>query len=211
MTLPLRRQPAMGRCTMAYDPTRVLVVMALPEEAQNQFDASGSSLLFTGIGKVNASWSLTRRIAALMATGSGPELVVNFGTAGSGTFDTGSVIACRQFVQNDMDVRALGFELGQTPFEDLPSRLEFPEVFSTLPHGLCASADRFDTGHEGLSREVIDMEAFALAKVCRLESIPFACAKYISDGADHNAASDWQTSLRHAASEFRRLYDALTA
>jgi adenosylhomocysteine nucleosidase len=110
-----------------------------------------------------------------------------------------------------MDVRALGFELGQTPFEDLPTRLEFPEVFASLPHGTCASADRFDTGQEGLSREVIDMEAFALAKVCLLENIPFACAKYISDGADDNAPSDWQTSLRHAAIEFRKLYEALCA
>ncbi len=194
---------------MKCDPTRILVVMAMTEEAQGQFEAVRSPVLFTGIGKVNASWSLTRRIVELSAAGAAPQLVLNFGTAGSATFQTGSVVACRHFVQNDMDVRGLGFALGQTPFEDDPSRLEFPEVFADLRHGVCGSADRFDTGHEGLSREVIDMEAFALAKVCQREGVPFACAKYISDGADHNAATDWQSSLRHASVQFRRLYDML--
>jgi adenosylhomocysteine nucleosidase len=38
---------------------------------------------------------------------------------------------------------------------------------------------------------VIDMEVFALAKVAEQEKIDFLCLKYISDGADGNAADDW--------------------
>ena len=51
--------------------------------------------------------------------------------------------------------------------------------------------------------------AYALAKVCALEEISFACAKYITDGADHAAANDWQGNLPQAAAEFFTLYRRL--
>jgi adenosylhomocysteine nucleosidase len=53
------------------------------------------------------------------------------------------------------------------------------------------------------------MEAYALAKVCQMERVRFACAKYITDGADHTAADDWQNNLIAAAADFWRLYSGL--
>jgi len=50
------------------------------------------------------------------------------------------------------------------------------------------------------------IKAYALAKVCRREQALFGCAKYITDGADHSAATDWQANLEHAAAAFVRLY-----
>jgi adenosylhomocysteine nucleosidase len=50
------------------------------------------------------------------------------------------------------------------------------------------------------------MEAYAYAKVCRLEGADFACAKYIPDGADHAAAGEWSTNLAAAATAFWQLY-----
>jgi adenosylhomocysteine nucleosidase len=187
----------------------VLVVMAIAAEGQGRFDALGERVLFTGIGKINATHRLTKRLSELQLVGRAPRRVVNFGTAGSPVFETGVVVGCRQFIQADMDARGLGFELGQTPFEDGPATLTFPPTFTELPEGVCGSADRFDTGGEGPRREVIDMEAYALAKVCQLEGLAFACAKYITDGADHNAAADWRAALPLAAARFRELYDEL--
>jgi hypothetical protein len=46
--------------------------------------------------------------------------------------------------------------------------------------------------------------------VCRAEGIRFACAKYVSDGADHAAASDWQANLHRAAEQFLALYRSLS-
>jgi adenosylhomocysteine nucleosidase len=113
-------------------------------------------------------------------------------------------------MQVDMDARALGFELGQTPFDEVPVLMEVAPIFSHLPSATCSSADRFDDGSSaGHPREVVDMEAYALSKVCHLEALPFASAKYISDGADHNAANDWQASLPIAARCFRDLYARL--
>jgi adenosylhomocysteine nucleosidase len=186
-----------------------LVVIALELEGQGLFERAEVSVLYTGLGKVNAALSLARRLSTLRAQGALPNLVVNFGTAGSRVFGTGSVIACRQFVQRDMDVTGLGFALGETPFEALPATLSFPVVFQHLPEGVCGTGDRFETGAAGLACDVIDMEAYALAKACLAEDVPFACAKYISDGADHAAANDWQASLPQAAAAFLALYQTL--
>ncbi len=127
-----------------------LVVIALELEGQGLFEQADVGVLYTGLGKVNAALSLARRLASLRAQGTLPKMVVNFGTAGSRMFATGSVIACREFVQRDMDVTGLGFALGETPFEALPATLSFPAVFRGLAEGVCGTGDRFETGALGL-------------------------------------------------------------
>ena len=143
------------------------------------------------------------------AAGAALPQVVNFGSAGSRHFASGQLIGCRRFVQRDMDVSALGFALGHTPFEELPAELQFAPAFPHLPEGLCGSGDSFETGAARLHCEVIDMEAYALAKICYVEGAAFACAKYITDGADHSAARDWESNLKHAAHAFWGLYQEL--
>ena len=118
-----------------------LVVIALELEGQGLFEQAAVNVLYTGLGKVNAALSLSRRLASLRAQSALPKMVVNFGTAGSRTFATGSVVACRSFVQRDMDVTGLGFALGETPFESLPATLAFPAVFPHLPEGVCGTGD----------------------------------------------------------------------
>jgi adenosylhomocysteine nucleosidase len=183
-----------------------LVVMALELEGQGAFERAGVPVLYTGLGKVNAALVLARRLADYRAAGQALPLVLNFGSAGSRRFPTGSVVACERFVQRDMDVSGLGFPLGVTPFEDDAAQLQFPEVFTGLPTGVCGTGDSFETGPPRLACDVVDMEAYALAKVCRREQALFGCAKYITDGADHSAATDWQANLQHAAAAFVRLY-----
>ena len=41
------------------------------------------------------------------------------------------------------------------------------------------------------------------------EGVPFAAIKYITDGADANAAMDWQERLRHAAESFAAFVESL--
>jgi adenosylhomocysteine nucleosidase len=189
----------------------VLVVMALEIEAQGLFVERGVDVLYTGLGKVNATYRLTRRLADERARGVEP-FVLNLGTAGSRVHPTGSIVACRRFVQRDMDVRGLGFELGHTPFEDeVPPALEFPAVFGELAHATCGSGDRFEAHAEAIDFEVVDMEAYALAKVCRFEGVAFACAKFITDGANGSAPGDWERNLPSAARAFVKLYDELAA
>ena len=187
-------------------PSDLLVVMALEIESQGVFQAAGIPVLYTGVGKVNAAHALTRKLAEYRHTNRALPHVVNFGTAGSHTFSTGDVVACNAFVQRDMDVTALGFAVGTTPFDSSPPRLEFPESLSRLPHGVCSSADAFETRGPAVKCDVLDMEAYALAKVCWLEKARFTCVKYVTDGADHAAANDWQANLPKAAAEFLKIY-----
>lgn len=183
-----------------------LIVMALEIEAQGLFERAGVPVLYTGLGKVNAALSLMRALRDYRHAGQRLPLVLNFGTAGSHHLQAGAFVACRQFVQRDMDVSGIGFPLGVTPFEDIPAQLDFPAVFEELPSALCGSGDSFQMGVAKLHCEVIDMEAYALAKVCHLEGARFGCAKYVTDGADTSAASDWQHNLPRAAAAFWQLY-----
>jgi adenosylhomocysteine nucleosidase len=187
----------------------LLVVMALEIEAQGRLEAEKAPLIFTGVGKVNAAHRLTRRLFEEREQGRHP-LVVNFGTAGSRRFPTGALVGCRHFVQRDMDVTGLGFAAHETPFESVPREIEFPEMFRGLEHGTCGSGDRFEAGRDDPSFDVVDMEAYALAKVCLFEGVPFACAKYVTDGADSKAATDWNANLPLAAEAFVTLYRELS-
>jgi adenosylhomocysteine nucleosidase len=179
-----------------------LFVMALKQEAMGMLEPLGADVIYTGIGKVNAAHALTRELTRRRYEGRLPARVVNLGTAGSRCFRTGDLIACHQFVQRDMDVTPLGFAHGETPYETHPAVLETPVLFPDLTDGLCGSGDSFVTGEMAMDCQVLDMEAYALAKVCRVENIPFAAVKYITDGANADAAEHWPERLRHAAEAF---------
>lgn len=182
-----------------------LIVMALKEEGLGLLEPMGFDVLYCGIGKVNASYHLTRWLYESAKAGKTYSYVLNMGSAGSPSFNQGMLVAADRFVQRDMDATGLGFALGETPYEELPHMLSFPQTFSHLPHGVCASGDSFLQGAPPIPSDIIDMEAYALAKICHRESLPFACVKYITDGADHKAANDWQTNLSLAAHAFADL------
>lgn len=191
---------------MAAELPGLLVVMALPAESAGRFEACGFAVLYTGIGKVNAALSLMRRFADYRLAGRDLPLIVNFGTAGGVSVQAGTLVACRRFVDRDMDVGALGFAPGVTPFDPLPAMLEFTPHFDALPEAVCGSGDSFATRAQKVECDVVDMEAYALAKACRVEGAEFACAKYVSDGADEHAADHWQQNVAGAADAFVGLY-----
>ena len=47
------------------------------------------------------------------------------------------------------------------------------------------------------------MEAYALAKICKLENIAFRCFKYITDNADEAASTDWVKNCENGAKLFK--------
>ncbi len=191
---------------------KILIVMALPAESDGVFEGAAIPVLYCGVGKVNAAVVLTRELCRYVHAGEALPLVLNFGTAGSRVHATGTLLACHEFVQRDMDVRGLGFALGVTPFDAVPSCVTFERVFTQLLPAVCGSGDSFATvdGDPASTAApvcaVLDMEAYALAKVCRLMGARFACVKYVTDGADHAAAADWQSNVHKAAGEFLALY-----
>ena len=55
----------------------------MPQESRGLLEAAGATVLYTGVGKVNAAAALARRLAEMRCTGAAQPLVVNLGTAGS--------------------------------------------------------------------------------------------------------------------------------
>jgi adenosylhomocysteine nucleosidase len=189
---------------------RRLLVMALEIEGQGVFEQRGLPVLYCGVGKVNATYALTRRLADYRHAGQALPHVLNFGTAGSRRHPTGTLLECRAFVQRDMDVSGLGVPLGTTPFEvSVPARLEFPPVFPQLAAAVCGTGDSFAITACAVDCDAVDMEGYALAKVCWLERTRFSAVKWITDGADAKAGADWQSNLHHAAERFLQLYQYL--
>ena len=185
---------------------RVLVVMALAAESAGVFEDARIPVLYCGVGKVNAALLLMRELRRYAHAAQPAPLVLNFGSAGSRVHHTGALLACHEFVQRDMDVTGLGFALGVTPYDDTPARLSFEPLFTHLPQAVCGSGDSFAMSACAVECEVVDMEAYALAKACRLEQAPFGCAKYVTDGADHAAADHWRDNVHKAAESFLDLY-----
>ena len=169
-----------------------LLVFALEVEAGTEFD--DFKKIITGVGKINAAYHLFKGIQKY-----NPDIVINLGTAGSTLFNRGEVVCCNQFIQRDMDVMALGFQKFETPFSNGEVVLNYGLEILNLPKGICGSGDQFEMEHNNHEYNVIEMEAYALAKVSKEENMPFLCLKYISDGADGNAVEDWQTEVKKAA------------
>ena len=178
-----------------------LVVCAL----KNEFSSKSTlfNILYTGVGKVNAAISLTDYILNINK----PTFIINYGTAGSQKENVGSLIDCTKFIQRDMDASGLGFEIYETPLEPLiPKIIDF-SYFKENPlktYSMCATGDNFLENKEGTHvGDVVDMEAYALAKVCCKFKIPFISYKYISDGADENAAENWTNNVKKGNELFK--------
>jgi len=173
---------------------KILIVCALEIETQGQLD--DWEVIYTGVGKINATMKLVDRFTDYNYAK--PDLVINYGTAGSRKIKKKTLVDCTKFVQRDMDVTGLGFMRGETPFEDDPPlMLDFgiTPLNNIKRRATCGSGDSFVEDRTQYYGEVVDMEAYALAKVCYRYDIPFVSFKYITDGADEQAHEDWEANL----------------
>ncbi len=168
----------------------ILLLVAMPEELA--FAAKGMTLVHTGIGKVNAAWRTAQALAA-----HNPDMLINFGTAGAVTAGLQGLVEVGATLQRDMDVRALGVPLGATPFEEDSAEIRFSSALL-----VCGTGDSFAARAPEMPCDLVDMELYAIAKVCRAAQIPLRAFKYISDNADDAAPTDWRQALRHAENAF---------
>lgn len=176
---------------------KYIVVVALESEIAGAKIEDFAPIVYTGVGKVNAAIKLYEAINKYK-----PELVINYGTAGSLKNKIG-LFKVETFVQRDMDVRALGFKRGVTPFEN--DKLPKQEGI------VLGTGDSFVTDAkkqlEGLTidLDLVDMEAFALKKVCDKLEVEFVSYKNVSDSADEEAANDWKANALKGAKAFKKV------
>ena len=146
-----------------------------------------------GAGKINATYNLVKLIHKYK-----PLEVINYGSAGAVKKGLSGVVECTKFYQRDMDVRELlDLKLGDTPFDEISEIITSDEGYS------CGSGDSFVTEKIEMDVDLVDMEAYALAKVCKLENIKFRCFKFISDNADKKAPLEWIENCKNGAKLFQ--------
>ncbi|EIM38909.1 5'-nucleosidase [Acinetobacter schindleri] len=181
------------------------LIMALPNESKGLFEAQGIDVHYSGIGKVNAAFK-----AFEVIQNTGCKTLLNLGTAGSSHFDAHALVEVSQFVQRDMDVSPLGFDVGLTPMDQhFPGAIELEPFFDHLPKGICGTGDSFETGQPKVPCQLVDMEGYALAKVCKKLGVRLISVKYITDGANDTAHLDWEENLLLGAQKLLFLYQML--
>ena len=148
---------------------------------------------YIGVGKINATYNLLKLINKFK-----PNEVINYGSAGAINKKLSGIVECTRFYQRDMDATGLlDLKLGETPFDKINEIIISDKGFS------CGSGDSFVKNKIEMDVDLVDMESYALAKVCKLENIKFRCFKYLSDNADENASDDWIENCKKGAKLFQ--------
>ena len=169
---------------------KILILVALKDELDVN-EIGDLKVYYSGVGKVNAAIKTLQVIQK-----HSPDLIINFGTAGSLNPRLSGLLEVGSFYQRDMNASPLGFEVGQTPFE------EDIEITFGREGVTCGTGDKFVTSTPILKTDIVDMEAYAIAKVCKLKNIDFRCFKFISDNADNEAKDDWVDNVSLGAKLF---------
>tara|TARA_B100000989_G_scaffold1706_1_gene1080 strand:+ start:497 stop:1027 length:531 start_codon:yes stop_codon:yes gene_type:complete len=151
---------------------------------------------YIGVGKINATYNLLKLINKFK-----PNQVINYGSAGAINKKLSGIVECTRFYQRDMDATGLlDLKLGETPFDNINEIIISDKGFS------CGSGDSFVKNKIEMDVDLVDMESYALAKVCKLENIKFRCFKYLSDNADKNAPNDWIENCKKGAKLFQNKF-----
>lgn len=178
----------------------------------------GQAVLLTrcGIGKVNAAMTTTHLLMQ------GVTRVIFTGVAGGvhPQLQVGDLVVSTDCVQHDVDVTALGYEVGTVPGER-PAWPADPALVQValaaardvagvrVLEGRVASGDQFIASREGVQRlwttfgaACAEMEGAAVAQVCHKAGVPFVVVRSVSDTADTGANVDYKAFMpmvaRHA-------------
>lgn len=157
-----------------------LFLVATPLELPEDIDKNiKCRIIFTGMGKVNASIAATQAIHTRIF-----DRIINIGTCGSFNHSLTGLHQCRNFVNldgcSDFNKECLTFDGGGTCIGSQDS--------------FCVDPER--SGHAIIKPDLVDMESFAIATVCKRFDIPFECYKYITDYVGLNSSHDWFTHAK---------------
>lgn len=188
----------------------VLFTFAIAEEVID-IEMKGFRVVtvITGVGKAQAAHMLTKAIIEWH-----PCAVFNIGTAGTQQRHVGDICLSRHYIDRDFQripLPGISYEIiSKQPFPMmlLPwiSLLERKVAFNKT---IINTGDDFVTESELLSGDVIDMEGYALALVCREMNIPILSVKYITDVVGENSVEIWENKLAHAREALTQLFYSL--
>ena len=185
-------------------------------------------LALSGIGKVNAA------LSTALVLQHRPDFVINTGSAGGlgSGLKVGDVVIGTQTAHHDVDVTAFGYAIGHVP--RMPARFESDPALcaaaekataafehAAVHRGLIVSGDQFVHSSESVAEvrrhfpdaQAVEMEAAAIAQSCHRFGVPFVVVRAISDLADEEADTSFETFLKtasvHSAKIVLQLIEAL--
>ncbi len=169
---------------------KTIILVALPEELDaNLVDVP---VVYTGVGLSNAAMMTYDAIIQHQ-----PDRIINYGSAGSLKNITGlnSVAAVCQRDADCSPLRERGFMLGENIL-----------YYQSGNTGIrCGSGNNFVTNPDQWTLDhcdIVDMELWAIAKVCDLHKMPWVSMKWISDNADGEAGNTWEAALKAGQEKF---------
>ena len=170
----------------------ILICIALAVELPDDLPP-GYEKLVTGVGKINAALALTQKLAQRTDI----TQVINYGTAGGfEQHHKGQLLSVSQVLERDMDCTALGLAAYVT-FGETQVLINTANANGVI----CGTGDSF--GPASGDYDIVEMEAYALAKVCAAMQLPFYCYKYISDiSSDGDASDQWQDNVHKGTQAF---------
>lgn len=167
-----------------------LIVAALEDEVGALDANEKSKLLISGVGKLNALFSVTDYLQKKTSTIS---CIVNLGTVGSQKFVQGTLVEIVRCYQRDTDFFSRPVELRK---------------MTQLPSAICGTGDRVEPFGESDPWDVVDMELFALAQFCQNRSIPYVSIKYVTDRNEGNVMPVWKKQLPLASGALSQFWMA---
>ena len=177
---------------------KILLTYAVKDEF-NPITLKGCEIIYilTGIGKAKSAMKLTEAIYKEK-----PDLVINMGTAGTLNHNIGDIFTCQRFIDRDfhsVNLPGVEYEIDFTSFVNKSEIVGNLLVNSN--QGTCNTGDSFVTEAESVYGDVVDMEAFAQAIVCKEYNIPFIAVKYVTDLIGQNSVKHWEDKLADARKE----------
>lgn len=150
---------------------KIILVSATPLEHGGLTELHGIPIFQVGIGKVSAATNLTEIILTER-----PDVVINFGSCGNlKNHKVGSILQVGEII-NDLDTMGLSenptIRLGNNDIKCFTTDTIYDNTH-----------DRYtDTYNQSIKDcNIVDMECYALAQVCKKLEIEFQSYKWVSD------------------------------
>jgi adenosylhomocysteine nucleosidase len=191
----------------------ILYVMAAPVEYGPHLKSRINPLM-TGIGPVEAAIVVTEALTTLKAANRMPAIVVSLGSAGSAVLEQTGVYQASSVSYRDMDASPLGFEPGITPLLDLPATLELGPFVPGIPRATLSTGANVVSGpaYDRIGTDMVDMETYAVLRVCQRFTLPLIALRGISDGdRELQQLEDWRQYLHIVDEKLAHAVDLLEA
>lgn len=159
-----------------------LIISALPEELSFIESIKNVPIIYSGVGKINAS------ISAMMATEQGYTKIINIGSSGSKKHKVGTIHKIGVLYQ-DIDCTPL-CDYGLT-YNEKDDRIDLEDgneisCFTTDYFYDILQNEKYSNNYlKAINKfDFFDMESYAIAKVCKRRNVDFVCYKWVSDDGD---------------------------